>query len=288
MNDTIECLESFKKVTYPNYELVIIDNASRGNDADVLNEKYKGSIRLIRNSENLGFAGGNNVGIKDALDRGTEYILLLNNDTIVDKDFITEMVKVAETSKQIGMVGSKIYLYSDPKRIWSAGGKINSILTKGEMVGYNEPDNGQYGEVKEQDFMSGCCLLVKKEVIVKIGGLPEEYFLYYEDTDWCLKARRSGFKCVYAPLAKIWHKASVGLGEGSPTYIYYHIRNGLLMAKRNGSALVIATIYAESFLRIIKQIFKYLFIPSKRTWAKYILVGIKDFYLGKTGRVKVV
>ncbi len=284
LKDTHECLDTVKKISYSNYEVVVVDNGSEKYDADILEKIFKDEIIIIRSRENLGFAGGNNIGMRYALERGAEYILLLNNDTAVDKNFLSEMVDAASADKNIGMVGPKIYFYSDLNRIWFAGGKINRLLTKGEMVGYGQIDKGQYDTAKETDFITGCCLLVKKQVIEKIGFLPEEYFLYYEDTDWCLNARRNGFKCVYAPKAEIWHKASVGLGLGSPAYIYYNIRNGLLLAKRNASAGLMAIVYLDSIWRIVKQIFKYIFIPSKRAWAKFIFKGIEDFYLGRTGK----
>lgn len=284
LKDTHECLDTVRKISYSNYEIIVVDNGSEKYDADILEKMFGTEIIIIRSRENLGFAGGNNLGIRCALDRGAEYVLLLNNDTVVDKNFLSEMVNVAGSDKNIGMVGAKIFFYSELNRIWFAGGKINRLLTKGEMVGYNQIDKGQYDTIRETDFITGCCLLVKKEVIEKIGLLPEEYFLYFEDTDWCLNARRNGYKCVYAPKAEIWHKASVGLGLGSPTYIYYNIRNGLLLAKRNAPFLIMAIVYMDSFWRIVKQIFKYFFIPSKRTWAKFVFKGIEDFYLGRTGK----
>lgn len=284
LKDTHECLDTVKKLNYSNYEIIVVDNGSEKYDADILEKMFGAEIGIIRSRENLGFAGGNNLGIRYALDHGAEYVLLLNNDTVVDKNFLSEMVDVAGSDKNIGMVGAKIFFYSELNRIWFAGGKINWLLTKGEMVGYNQIDKGQYDAIRETDFITGCCLLVKKEVIEKIGLLPEEYFVYYEDTDWCLNARRNGYKCVYAPKAEIWHKASVGLGLGSPTYIYYNIRNGLILAKRNASFPIMVIVYADSVWRIIKQIFKYIFIPSKRTWAKFVFKGIEDFYLGRTGK----
>ncbi len=287
LKDTIECIESVKKIDYPDYEIIVIDNGSEKFDADILEKKFSSEIGIIRNKENLGFAGGNNIGIRYALENGADFVLLLNNDTVVDKGFLSEMIRVASLDNRIGAVGPKIYFYSEINKIWFAGGKINKILTKGEMIGYGEIDQGRYDTEKETDFITGCCLLVKREVFEKIGLLSEEYFVYYEDTDWCLRARKSGFKCVYAPKAEIWHKASIGLGLGSPAYIYYNIRNGLLMAERNGSMPVKTIAYLDSCGRMVKQVIKYIFFPSKRVWAKYIFKGIEDFYLGKTGKTSL-
>jgi hypothetical protein len=227
--DTLECLESLKNNDYPNYQVVIVDNGSKEKP-----EAPSPDIKVIYNKENLGFSGGNNVGIKYALEQGADYVLLLNNDTIVSQDFLGKLVEVGESDGKIGLIGPKIYFYDQPKRIWFAGGQVNWLYNKGEMRGYDEMDNGQYDkpEIQETEYLTGCCLLVKREVIEKIGLMPEEYFLYYEDTDWSLAAQRAGFKCVFVPKAKIWHKGSKSSVETSFPYIYYHIRNGLILAQR--------------------------------------------------------
>jgi len=293
--DTLECLESLKNNDYPNYQVVIIDNGSK-EKLKIKNEKLK----IIYNKENLGFAGGNNVGIKYVLEKGADYVLLLNNDTIVSQDFLSKLVEVGEKDKRFGLLGPKIYFYEQaiigrdaPKgrvapsgRFWFAGGQVNWLYNKGTMRGYNEIDRGQYDlpPVQETDYITGCCLLAKKEVIEKIGLMPEDYFLYYEDTDWSLKARRAGYKCIFVPQARIWHKGSKSSLEGSSSYIYYHIRNGLILAQRYAPWHLKPLVHLDAFWRIKKQIIKLIFFPKKRTWAKYILLGIKDFYLGKRGK----
>ena len=278
--DTFECLESLKNNDYLNYEVVIVDNGS-----DEKPQSPNPDIKIIYNKENLGFSEGNNVGIKYALEHGADYVLLLNNDTVVSNDFLSKLVKAAESNEEIGMVGSKIYFYDQKDRIWFAGGKVNWLYNKGEMRGYNEIDKGQYDlpEIQETDYLTGCCILVKKNVIEKIGLLPEEYFLYYEDTDWSFSAQKAGFKTVFVPDSKIWHKGSKSSQEFSIPYIYYHIRNGLIFAKKYAPWYIKPIIHLDIVWRIIKQFIK-LFIPSKRTWVKPILLGIKDFYLNKKGK----
>ena len=279
--DVLECLESLKDNDYPNYQVVIVDNGS-DQKPKVLNQ----DIKIIYNEKNLGFSGGNNVGIKYALEQNADYILLLNDDTIVSNDFLTKLVEIGESNESIGLIGPKIYFHNQSKKIWSAGGRINWLYNKGEMIGYNQEDNGQYDspKVQETEFLTGCCVLVKKQVIEKIGLMPEEYFLYYEDTDWSLKARKNKFKCVFVPDAKIWHKGSQSSIAGSPSYIYYHIRNGLVMANRYAPWYVKPIIHLDVFWRIIKQLIKIVFMPKKRTWVKYILLGIKDSYFKRLGK----
>jgi len=278
--DVLECLESLKDNDYPNYQVVIVDNGSK-----IRPELPSSDIKIIYNQENLGFSGGNNVGIKYALENNADYVLLLNDDTVVSRDFLSKLVEIGESNENIGLIGPKIYFYENKNKIWSAGGKINWLYNKGEMIGHNQEDNGQYDspKVKETEFLTGCCVLVKKQAIEKIGLMPEEYFLYYEDTDWSLKARKNGFKCVFIPDAQIWHKGSQSSISGSPSYIYYHIRNGLIMAQKYAPWHIKPIVYLDSFWRIIKQLIKIVFMPKKRIWAKHILLGIKDFYFNKTG-----
>jgi GT2 family glycosyltransferase len=203
--DTIECLESLKKITYPNYDVVIVDNASSGDDVKILNNRYGDHIHIIANEQNYGFPGGCNIGMRYALSNGAEYLLLLNNDTIVDPEFLTELVKVAESQSSIGIVGSKIYYYHHPESIESAGGRIRWWLGHIENYGKVE-DVGQWDEVAERDFVYGISLLIKKNLIDQISFMDTYFFFSIDDCDYCTKAKRAGFKVVYAPNSKVWHK----------------------------------------------------------------------------------
>lgn len=237
LEDTLECLESLRKITYPNYKVVVIDNGSKGNDAQILEEKFGNFIHLIRNEINIGFAGGNNIGIQWALNRDTNHVLLLNNDTVVDPRFLKELVRAAESDQRIGIVGPKIYYYYWPNRIYSAGGKINFWTGKAPTTGARQIDDGTFDSTKEVDYTSGCALLIKEETIRKIGFLNDMYFAYYEETEWCVKARRQGYKVVYVPKAKIWHKTPRGARKLSELRLYYMTRNRFLFMKRNAGGL---------------------------------------------------
>jgi GT2 family glycosyltransferase len=288
--DTIECLESLEKIDYLNYQIVLVDNGSKNESVLQLEKfcsEYNEDLVFLKNQNNLGFAGGNNVGIKCALENQADYVLLLNNDTIVESDFLTQLIKAAKSDKKIGMLGPKINFYNRKDRIWFLGGKINRLLNKGTHLYYDQIDSVKNlpNKLFEVDYFTGCALLIKKEVIKKIGLMWDGYFLYYEDTDWNLKAKKNGWKIVVAPKAKIYHKVSRSAKPGSFSYIYYHTRNGLYLAKRNGSFLIRFCAYLNSFWILIKQMIKLIFIPKKRMWAKAVIKGIKDFYLGKTGRI---
>jgi hypothetical protein len=282
-DDTIECIESLKKVDYPNFTVLVVDNASSDNSIDVIPRKYR-DVAFIEVKKNLGFAGGNNIGIKYALDHGAEYILLLNNDTTVEPNFLTEMVKVAQSDTKIGIVGSKIYFYSEPARIWFAGGKLNWLRTKGMHPDYLKIDNKERPaeHPKKVDYITGCCLLIKKDVVKKIGLMSEDYFLYYEDVDWCLRARKAGWRIIFAPAAIIYHKQSQSTRERSFPYIYYHSRNGLILGSRFGATTLT---YLLSIWIFAKQLIK-LFIGYNELWARPVIKGVVDFWLRKRGKLE--
>jgi GT2 family glycosyltransferase len=212
LKDTIECLESLKKITYPNYDVIVVDNGSKGNDAQVLEEKFGDYIHLIRNDRNYGYTGGNNIGIRYVLKSSSpDYFLILNNDTVVAPDFLDRLIKVAESDASIGIVGSKVYYYDFPNRIQGAGGKVNMRTGQASLIGVKEVDAGQYDTQRQVDYILGCCLLIKKEAIQKVGLFDESYFCYWDETDYCFRAREAGYKVVYTPEAKMWHKAPLKL-----------------------------------------------------------------------------
>lgn len=285
VEDTKECLRSLEKLNYDNFEVVLINNGAK----DDLNSQFtrlalNSKIRIINNKENLGFAGGNNVGIKYALECGASYILLLNNDTIIEPNFLKELIKAGENDERIGILGPIIYEYNeqrtmDKEQTHFAGGKINWLYTKGKHI-----LNRSY-EIRDTDYITGACMLIKRKVIEKIGLMPEDYFLYLEDVDWCLKARRAGFKCVVVFRSKIWHKVSQSAVEASFSYIYYHFRNGLLLTKRNAPFFIKILAYLNSFWMFKKQIIKSLIFPKKRIWARAIMKGIGDFYKRRFGKL---
>ena len=191
-------------------------------------------ITIIENHENIGFSGGNNVGIKFALEFfDPDYILLLNNDTVVDENFLGELIKNGDSLDDVGILGPKIYVYDEPQTIWSAGCKISWKLSRGIQIGTNEVDKGQYNEIKEVEYVSGSAFLIKSEVIKKIGLMDEKYFLYFEESDWTLRANQEGFKSLYVPKSHIWHKVSrSGGGISNPIGLYYITRNRWIFMKK--------------------------------------------------------
>jgi hypothetical protein len=288
-SDTMECLSSLNNIIYDNFEVILIDNGSKEpfDFAQGINQNFQNlKITTIYNKKNLGFAGGNNQGIKIALERGAEYVLLLNNDTTVEPDFLTKLVEVAESRKDGGIFGPMTYFYdslnNNKKLICSAGGRIIKNYIAGTLIGHKEINNGQYNEQKEVDYISGACLLIKREVVNKIGLISEDYFLYYEDGDWCVRAIRSGYKCIFVPDSVIYHKVSRSTQEFSYSYIYYHSRNGMIFSWRFGFKPLTLL---QSVWIILKQIIK-LIIGYKRDWARPVMKGVIDFWWTKKGKLE--
>ena len=227
--DTSACLESLARLDDGvAHEVLVVDNGSTDGSPSVIRERFPG-VHVVETGKNLGFAGGNNVGLRWALERGSEYALLPNDDTEVAPDFLRLLVEVAGSDPRIGMLGPTIYYYAEPQTVWSAGGSVDWRRGTTRMVGVGEQDTGQFGESpREMDFITGCALLVKRDVLQRVGLLDERFFTYYEDTEWCVRARRAGFKSVHVPRAKVWHKIPLDARESSTTVHYYMTRNRLL------------------------------------------------------------
>lgn len=228
---TIACLNSLSKINYSNYSVVIIDNGSSDHAPDAIRNAFP-QVQMIESKNNLGFVGGNNLGLDEALAEHCDYALLLNNDTEVAPEFLTVLVEAAESDGQIGVVGPMIYYFDDPQRIWSAGGAVDWAKGTTWMAGLDETDQGQYGtEPCDADFVTGCALLVKMAVVSKVGKLDERFFLYYEETEWCMRISRAGYLIKFVPGSKIWHKISTNKRAVSPMVHYYMTRNRLLFLR---------------------------------------------------------
>jgi GT2 family glycosyltransferase len=231
---TIECLESLQKITYPNFEIILVDNGSTDGSVEHFKKNFH-DIYIIENKINLGFAEGNNIGIKYALGRGADYVLLLNNDTIVDRDFLTELVKIGESDPDIGIVGPMIYSYDHPRIIQSAGMDVKKITGNSVIIGCDEYDHHQF-KLSEKNFISGCAILIRRNVINKIGGLDPAYFAYWEDTDLCFRAKKNNFKIYFTPDSRIWHKGSASMGGYLNEKAYYfYVRNSTYYFYKNYS-----------------------------------------------------
>lgn len=234
--DTLECLQSLREVSYPNCETIVIDNGSSGDDAGVLAERFGDSIDLITSEENLGFAGGANLAIRKALAAEAEYVLLLNNDVTVSPHFLEELVRAAQALPDAAAVCPKIYFADQPTVICSTGGRVNPWAGTARQVGRGEEDRGQYEATAERDYADGACMLIRREALERVGLLSEEYFAYWEETDWCDRAAAAGYKSYYVPAASVRHK-TVRSQAPDPEYYYLFRRNAFLFLRRRKSSL---------------------------------------------------
>lgn len=249
--DTIDCLKSLEKIKASGfkYNIIIIDNASK--EALELPKSLQNSYtEIVSSNTNKGFTGGNNMGIYFAVEKyNSDYVLLLNNDTTVDEDFLKELVKTAQSNPRIGMAVSKIYFYKGREHhkgsykkselgnvLWYAGGSIDWNHLATFHRGVDEVDRGQFDSQTQSDFATGCSVLVKREILEKIGTFDKRFFLYLEDVDWSVRVTRGGYKIAFCPQSIVYHKnaGSTG-GSGSKIQDYYLTRNKLLFAFKHGT-----------------------------------------------------
>ncbi|NJD54594.1 MAG: glycosyltransferase family 2 protein [Candidatus Methanoperedens sp.] len=229
--DTIECLTSLKKIDYSNFEIIIVDNASTDGSIECFRETFP-EVTLIGNLQNLGFSGGFNVGIQKAIERAADYVLCLNNDTILDRGFLKELVIVGEQNNDIGGLGPKEYDYSNPKKIIYAGGKIGLIRSKNYRCG--EIDTGQCEKYIKTEMLCGAAIMLKTKALLNIGLFDSDYFFGSEDKDIAIRLMRSGYNIMYVPSAKFWHKRRGSTsGKIGPLNVYFYLRNYLLLVRKN-------------------------------------------------------
>lgn len=255
---TIDMIESLKKISYPALEIIIVDNNSK-EDPDEIMSLYPDVI-LVKNTVNLGFAGGNNRGIE--ISKG-EFILLLNNDTLVSEGFLEPLVNRALANNKIGLISPKLVYYEDPTIIQFAGyTDINPITGRGHGIGYNEKDVGQYDKAVKTSRGHGAAMFLPRSVINQIGIMPEIYFLYYEEMDYCEKIKKGGYEIWYEPASKVIHKESMAVGKNSTLKTYYMSRNRLLYLRRN-----------VSYPLFIVTLIYYLFIASSKNLLVFMVGG---------------
>lgn len=234
-DDTLECLASLAELEYPNFEVIVVDNGSADGSVPAFRALHP-EVTVIENGKNLGYAEGMNAGLRHAYARGAEYLLILNNDTTVHPSLLSELVRVAETDERIGFLSGKVYFHAEPNRLQTAGRRAHPLLLVHELVGWGEIDHGQYDQLQEYDYLDDIFLLVRRRAYEVTGGYDPNFFLYYEETDWCARVRRAGFRLVYVPTARVWHKhgRSTG-GDRGRNFVYYMARNQIVFIRRHSS-----------------------------------------------------
>jgi GT2 family glycosyltransferase len=225
--DTRDCLNSLRRVRYSNLEIILVDNGSTDDSLGRLQAEFP-EVVALRSGDNLGFAGGNNLGIEQALRGEADYVLLLNNDTVVDSGFLSALVATGETRPDVGVLGPKIFYFSDPERIWYAGGRLRYGTGACRHVGLNEMDrDGRFSATGDTPFVTGCAMMVKSAVLRQAGLLDARLFVYWEDTDFCSRVTEMGYRCMFVPNSLVWHKVSRTCGRETPFTLYLHTRNHL-------------------------------------------------------------
>ena len=231
---TRELLESLKNVNYDNLEIIIVDNASANREIEQLVKDYP-QVKFIMSPENLGFAGGNNLAIEEA--RG-EYLFFVNNDAELTPDCIPPLLQTFKDCPDAGAISPKFHYHSKPGIIEYAGySAISPFTGRNTTIGANERDQGQYDELSMTNYTHGGGMMVPKYVVDKVGPMPEDYFLYYEEFDWCEMMKRAGYKIYYQPKALVRHKVSASIGQDSTLKTYYLTRNRILFMRRNKNIL---------------------------------------------------
>lgn len=269
--DTINCIESIKKnLDLKRYFIVVVDNCSTDESCKYI-EKIN-NIKFLKSMENKGFSAGNNIGIKYALKENADYIILLNNDTIVTKNCFDKIIEIMENKKDIGIMGNKVLYYSDKNKINCYGGDIN--FNRGTAIlGYeNSLDNDSIPDFIDAKFICGCCMVIRKEVFEKIGYLPEDYFMYYEDVDFCLNVSRH-FKLAAYGKSKIYHKVSASTGgQASEFAIRWNTRNRIVFINKYCKKYPAKLFF---YLTRIIVIIKYI-LRGRFKLCQAMCLGIKD------------
>ncbi len=226
---TIDFLKSLETISYSNFEVIVVDNGSK---KSFQYDKKIFQVKIIRSDKNLGFAGGNNLGMKSA--KG-QYYLLINNDTEVESCFLEPMVELMEINSNIGIISPKIIFYGTDILQYAGYTKVNPFTGRNKTIGFGSKDNNAFNKISETYYPHGAAMLVSKNAMEVVGFMPEEYFLYYEELAWGELFRKKGFKIFYNPYSRILHKESMSIGKLNPLKEYYISRNRILFMRRFNS-----------------------------------------------------
>jgi len=280
IDDTCAMIDSLPPID--GMEIIVVDNASKNDEATAIAQRYP-HITVIRSDQNLGFAGGNNLGIKAA---HGEYLFFVNNDTeFLCKEGIDKLMERMDKNPSIGMICPKIRFHWNPQPIQFAGyTPLSAITLRNRAIGSDEADNGQYDEAHPTPYAHGAAMLTRKEAIDKVGLMPECYFLYYEELDWSMMFRRAGYEIWYDPAFTIFHKESKSTGQASPLKAYYITRNRFLLAQRNIDVpqRYLTYLYLLALVAL-RDIIKYT-LKGEKAHIQAIRTALSDFIHGKKGQ----
>lgn len=265
---TCDMLESTRSLTYPRFEIIVVNNGSGDDLAERIQQGGYPHVKLVESTENLGFSGGNNLGIQHA--KG-DYFFLLNNDTIVTPNLLEQLLIPFSQHPDVGVVCPKIRFHDQPNIIQYAGyHPLNQYTGRTWAIGLMEPDQGQHNQPGPTWFAHGAAMLVSREVLKRAGSLDDSFFLYYEELDWSARIRRAGFQIYYQPDALIYHRESMSVGKANAIKVYYHTRNRLWFMRRNVAGFPLLFFYLYYFcIALPKALIQYS-LPWQPTYLKAI------------------
>lgn len=283
--DTCAVLASLEQNTYQNHRVIVLDNASTDGSVQAIRTAFP-AVQIIELRQNLGYAGNNNVGIQAALAQGAEWVFVLNEDTILAPDCLARLIEVGQSNLRLGIVGPMVYHYNESNVIQSAGGKMGRDWQAWHL-GQNEQDQGQFSQAHEVDWISGCAILVRREVIEQVGMLDQRFFYYWEETEWCLRAREAGWRIMHIPQAKLWHKGVQRDYQPNPAVTYYATRNHLLMLAKHHAPIAA---WIATWGLLLRTLASWSIKPqwrSKRAHRDAMWQGTVDFLSHRWGKRSV-
>jgi GT2 family glycosyltransferase len=279
--DTLACLASISESTYTNQQTIVLDNASSDGSAHAIRSAYP-EVRIVELIENLGYAGNNNVGIKEALACGADWIFILNEDTLMAPDCLEKLLAAAQADHRIGIVGPMVYHHDEPSVIQSAG-VILGDNWRSIHLGQNEEDCGQFPVSHQVDGISGCAILVRKDLVEQVGVLDERFYYYWEETEWCVRAKKHGWVIAHVPEAKLWHKGVQRDYRPNPSVTYYDTRNWLLLLSKHHAPLAIRL---QAWCRMFRIMTSWTIQPKWKHMHGHRLAmwkGARDYLLKQWG-----
>jgi len=281
-DDTMACLDSIRKNTYQNYKTLVLDNASTDGSIDAIHATFP-EVEIIALQQNLGYAGNNNVGVRAAMAQEADWVFVLNEDTNLAPDCLEQLVVIGESDPHIGIVGPMVYHHDEPTIIQSAGGALGSDWNS-RHLGQNEADTGQFPKPHDVEWISGCAILVRRQVIEQVGALDDEFFYYWEEVEWCLRARERGWRIVHIPQAKLWHKGVQRNYRPKPSVVYYATRNRFLMFKKRRAPF---RAWLAAWVQTLRTLSSWSLRPKwrgQRAQRNAMALAIWDYFTGHFGR----
>lgn len=265
LQETRDCLNSLSNMNRQPYSIIVVDNGSTDGTPDVIPQEYP-NVTVLRSDANLGVAGGYNIGIEYALKQGADYVLILNNDTLFDNEFLDELLRVVNKYPQAGIIQPKIYHYwGDQSKLWIVGARWQSFPPGVKLIGSNKADSAKYSQNIELEFVPSCALLISKTALETTGGFDPEYFFYFDDWDFSLRVRRAGFKIYFAANAKMWHKVSVSTVKSDKSGKWWYVMGQssvrFFSSHYNGWTLLGVTVWfviREILKRKVNRVIPYL------------------------------